>query len=127
MLYYNNSNGKRVVIISSTICKQCNFENDVAAIYCQKCGSFLEPQKGFKKLVKSLNFGSIAGMGAKGTSIAPLAGMDIDNKSLQREGNTSERVSKSYSLEDGSWYCPYCGKKNTRGQFLCGDCLRQKP
>ena len=92
------------------------------AKYCQNCGSFLKSKKSFKKFIESLNFGSIAGAGAKGTSIAPLAGIDLDNKDV-----TSKKVKKSYSLEDGSWYCPYCGKKNKETQFLCEECLREKP
>lgn len=108
-------------------CKECNFDNDNVARYCQNCGSFLGEKKSFKNIIKSFNFGSIAGSGAKGTSIAPLAGMDIDNKNKQNEGVGKEKVSKSHSLEDGSWYCPYCGKKNKRGQYSCGECFREKP
>lgn len=108
-------------------CKECGFDNDNAAKYCQKCGSFLNHKKSFKKFIESLNFGSIAGTGAKGTSIALLAGMDADNKNRQNEYETNERVKKSYSLEYGSWYCPYCGNKNERVRTLCGDCLRERP
>lgn len=114
--------------MSSVICKKCGFDNDTAAKYCQKCGSFLTQKKSLKKFIESLNFGSIAGAGAKGTSIAPLVGIDLDNKNRQNEGVRNERVNKSYSLEDGSWYCPYCGKKNNKqSEFFCGDCLREKP
>lgn len=114
--------------MTNLICKECGFENDTAAKYCQKCGSHLIQKKSLKKLVKSFNFGSVAGAGAKGTSIAPLAGMDIDNNNRQSEGTMGQKVRKSYSLEDGSWYCPYCGKKNNKqSEFFCSDCLREKP
>ena len=113
--------------MTGLICENCGFDNDTVAKYCQNCGSFLKPQKSFKKFIKSLNFGSIAGAGAKGTSIAPLSGIDLDNKNRKNEDATTERVKKSYSLEDGSWYCPYCGEKNNQTQFLCRDCLREKP
>lgn len=83
------------------ICKECGFDNDEAAKYCQRCGSHLTQKKNFKKFIESLNFGSVAGAGAKGTSIAPIAGMKIDNNSDNRDAMV-ERVRKSYSLEDGS-------------------------
>mgnify|MGYP001425818139 FL=1 len=66
-------------------------------------------------------------MGSKGTSIAPLFGIDLDKKNMQDKGETNKRVKKSYSLKDGSWYCPYCGNKNKVTQFFCVDCLREKP
>lgn len=114
--------------MSGLICEKCGFDNDTIAKYCQKCGSFLKPKKSFRKFIESLNFGSVAGAGAKGTSIAPLVGIEIDKNNRQNEGATNERVKKSYSLEDGSWYCPYCGKKNNKqAEFSCGDCLREKP
>lgn len=53
--------------------------------------------------------------------------MKIDNNSDNRDAMV-ERVRKSYSLEDGSWYCPYCGNKNRKeNEFLCSDCLRDRP
>ena len=115
--------------MTGLICENCGFDNDTAAKYCQNCGSFLKPQKSFKKFIESLNFGSIAGAGAgaKGTSIAPLVGIDLDNKNSQNKDVMSKKVKKSYSLKDGSWYCPYCGKKNKQTRFLCEECLREKP
>lgn len=111
--------------MSDIICESCGFENDREAKYCQGCGSFLTEKKSLKKIIKSLNFGSIAGAGAKGTSIAPLAGIDLDNKN--KDSDSKERVCKSYSLKDGTWYCPYCGKNNRQVEYSCGDCLREKP
>lgn len=89
------------------ICKFCDFNNDMQVRYCQRCGSF--------------NFGSILGSGVRGISISPLAGMDFDNNNKQNQGS---KVNKSYSLEDGSWFCPYCGNKNKVTEFLCSNCLR---
>lgn len=110
------------------ICKECDFDNDTVARYCQKCGSYLKQKKNFKKFMESLNFGSVAGAGAKGVSIAPLAGMEVDKNNREDEDTRCERVRKHYSLEDGSWYCPYCGKKNNKqSEFFCGDCLRERP
>ena len=114
--------------MSDITCKECGFDNDSVSQYCQKCGSFLTQKKSLKKFVGSLNFGSIAGAGAKGTSMAPLAGIELDKNNRENECSTTERVRKSYSLEDGSWYCPYCGKKNNKqAEFFCSDCLREKP
>lgn len=109
------------------ICEKCGFDNDTLAKYCQNCGSSLKSKKSLKKFIESLDFGSIAGSGAKGTSIAPLVGIDLDNKNSQSKDVMSKKVKKSYSLEDGSWYCPYCGKKNKQTIFLCEECLREKP
>ncbi|MGL6107904.1 hypothetical protein [Romboutsia sp.] len=113
--------------MSEIICNSCGFDNDPVAKYCQKCGSLLTHKKSLNKFMKSLNFGSLAGAGSKGTSVAPIVGIDVDNKNRENESTTNERVSKSYSLEDGSWYCPYCGKKNRQTEFSCGDCLKGKP
>ena len=110
------------------ICKECGFDNDNVAKYCQKCGSHLKPKKSLKKIMESLNFGSISGSGAKGVSIAPLVGIDIDKNNREYEYATGKRVRKHYSLEDGSWYCPYCGNKNNKQvEFFCAECLRERP
>ena len=90
-------------------CNKCGFDNDPNALYCQKCGSLLK-NKGFKNYIKSLKLGSVAGAGAKGISIAPLAGIQLD-KNTDANKNF-KRVTKQYTLEDGSWYCPYCGTRN---------------
>ena len=105
-------------------CGKCFFENDNLAIYCQNCGSLLKKKINLKKFLKSLNFGSIAGTGSKGVSIAPLVGMELDKKN---NTNIDERVTKSHCLKDGSWFCPYCGKKNVKFDFSCSNCLKSKP
>lgn len=114
--------------MSEITCKECGFDNDDAAKYCQKCGSYLTPKKSFKKFMESLNFGNVAGAGAKGTSIAPLSGLEIDKNNRKNEYSPNEKVRRRYILEDGSWYCPYCGKKNIKqSEYFCGDCLRDRP
>lgn len=105
-------------------CRICSFENDDHAFYCQNCGEALKNKFSIKRYLKSLNFGSVAGGGAKGISVAPLVGMELDKLKEHKEFMP---VTKSYSLEDGSWYCPYCGKRNRKMEMQCGDCLRGKP
>lgn len=112
------------IVVKERICKKCGFTNDTNAFYCQKCGTHLS-NKGIKNFVKSLKLGSVAGGGAKGVSIAPIAGMEVDKMSGSAQSFKSVR--KSYSLEDGSWYCPYCGKKNKEHAVECGDCGKAKP
>ena len=88
------------------------------------CGSLLKPTRNIKTLLKSLNFGNVAGSGSKGVSIAPLVGIELDKKN-----NASDRkkVTQSHSLKDGSWFCPYCGQKNKPSQITCSNCLEEKP
>ncbi len=106
------------------LCSNCNFENDTAALYCQKCGAKL-PVKQLKKFLNSLEFGSIAGAGQKGTSIAPLVGMTIDKNN---SASTSTAIVRTrYTLEDGMWYCPYCGKKNRQTDIQCLACNKPRP
>ena len=112
------------IIMKEKICEKCGFVNDVNAFYCQKCGSHLS-NKSIKNFVKSLKLGSVAGGGAKGVSIAPIAGMEVDK--MSGSAQSFKPVRKSYSLEDGSWYCPYCGKKNKEHDMECGDCEKTKP
>lgn len=105
------------------VCESCKFENQEAASYCQHCGSLLKTKGNVKRFIKSLNFGSVAGSGAKGVSVAPLTGMALDKKNNQV---TQAKVTQSHSLEDGSWFCPYCGQKNKRVEAICSKCLREK-
>jgi len=105
-------------------CTNCSFDNSNAASYCQNCGSKLKKARSLKQFIKSINWGSVAGLGNKGVSIAPLVGMESDK---YKNINSYNRVNKSHSLKDGSWYCPYCGTKNTMTNFSCINCLRTKP
>lgn len=104
-------------------CDNCNFENDAATKYCQNCGNLLK-QKKIIKIIKSFNFGSIAGMGSKGVSIAPLIGMNLDKS---KNIDNFDKVKKKHSLDDGSWFCPYCGQKNKINNLFCKNCSRFKP
>lgn len=104
-------------------CKKCKFLNDQNALYCQNCGSLLK-NKSLKKFIKSFNFNNVAGLGQKGVSIAPLAGM---KKSPNLNDNHVKLVKKSHSLEDGTWFCPYCGNRNKTINYECSNCLKPKP
>ncbi len=111
--------------MDSNNCKNCSFDNDTNAIFCQNCGQKLASKKTVKDLVKDLKLGSLAGLGSKGVSVAPIVGIDMDSK------NTSKKdiplVKKRHILEDGSWYCPYCGMKNKKQNSYCNDCAMDRP
>lgn len=108
------------------LCKYCGFQNFDGTRYCQKCGKKII-RKGLRAFFRGADFSNLAGMGARGVSIAPLGKMAVDNLSKQwgNKKNPSGCV-KVVPLEDGSWYCPDCGFHNARHALYCGDCGRYK-
>ncbi len=108
------------------LCKHCGFQNLDGTRYCQKCGKKIV-RKGFRAFFRGADFGSLAGAGAKGVSIAPLGKMAIDRSPKQwKDGRNSSGHVKAVPLEDGSWYCPDCGFHNARNTLFCGNCSRYK-
>lgn len=104
------------------ICKKCEFENLEGTKYCQKCGSKLKESA---KLFDFKNTKFLAGAGAKGSSIAPLAMMSVTNGTSDLGPVTSvKNVVKVLPLEDGRWYCPDCGELNPPHTFSCKGCGR---
>ncbi len=111
--------------MNNKLCENCNYENDQVSSYCQKCGNPLK-KNNLKSFLNSLEFGSIAGTGQKGVSSAPLAGMHLD-KENRKSTKSFSVVKNHYLLEDGSWYCPYCGQHNKQIDFHCYSCFKPRP
>lgn len=70
-----------------------------------------------KKIFESLKLGNIAGMGAKGISIAPLFNLESE-KNMKKIFN----ITKVILLKDGWWYCPECGNHNKNLNVYCNSC-----
>jgi predicted amidophosphoribosyltransferase len=102
------------------LCKNCGFENLEGTNYCQKCGKKLIVKN---KFIKSLDFGSVSGTGAKGVSVAPLAAKAISNEAGKIKQNKNKIV-KVIPLKDGSWHCPDCGQLNKPYSLYCKGCGR---
>lgn len=104
-------------------CKNCNSENQEGTKYCQRCGQPLEPKQPSLFSWKSSKV--YAGLGQKGSSLAPLGAMAIE-KSASEMGGVTQRsdLVKTQPLEDGSWYCPDCGTKNAPYTMFCKGCGR---
>ena len=100
------------------LCEKCSFENYDGTKFCQKCGEKLSYKKSIKKFLKNANLNGLAGMGMKGVSLAPLAGK---NTTIKKSNHV-----KTVALEDGSWYCPDCGKHNSPFTSFCSGCGRDK-
>lgn len=96
-------------------CPKCHFENPQYSVYCQQCGCKLKKKSIFQRKKNNANQIFFAGMGQKGSSIAPLGGMAIANQAKQfadYKRNRQFPKIKIYPLSDGTWYCPLCGDKN---------------
>lgn len=103
------------------ICSKCSFNNQDPARYCQHCGTLLvEGKRSLRDRIKNRKYRSEE----KGISVVPLASLEFD-KNPNR--NTRSKVTQGHSLEDGSWFCPYCGQKNKVYQFSCSKCLEERP
>lgn len=107
-------------------CKKCFFENLPGTKYCQGCGEKLPRKMDFKTLVDRLDLKDIAGAGAKGVSIAPMAGRVVEKqaKDAGGENGRKSRTAKVVPKSDGTWFCPDCGEHNKRGVRSCYGCGR---
>lgn len=100
-------------------CTECEFNNTESAKYCQCCGKKLARKKSIRNTFKGADIGSLAGMGQKGVSLAPLlsdtAQGKQENVPLQRKV-----VLKKTNMD--RFYCTYCGAENRKGSYTCNDC-----
>ncbi|WP_455716860.1 hypothetical protein [Anaerosporobacter sp.] len=95
-------------------CNNCRFENQEESNYCQHCGIRLTSKKSMFSRDNISATGTIAGAGAKGVSVAPLA-----YKNGTEAGKSAPRIVIT-PHEDGTWFCPLCGEKNTG--YSCRGC-----
>lgn len=104
-------------------CSACQFQNPELSIYCQHCGKKLKKKLFGNRMKASSNPIHLAGMGQKGSSMAPLGGMAIEGQTKQfsdyKYSKTFPKIKVS-PLPDGTWFCPLCGDKN-KG-VLCRGC-----
>lgn len=102
-------------------CKNCSFENIIGTNYCQNCGAKLKK----KHFFQFSNTKYIAGMGHKGSSIAPLGVMSIENQTKDLgEHVLQKHLVKVCPRNDGSWFCPDCGELNPKYSQFCKRCGR---
>lgn len=104
-------------------CNICGMENLDGTHYCQGCGCKLKKKTfgGFPwKSAKAFT-----GLGHKGSSIAPLGAMAIENQSKELGKVTVHKtLVKVCPREDGTWYCPDCGELNGQYKNFCKNCGR---
>lgn len=102
-------------------CKNCQFKNPDFSLYCQRCGTRLEIPFFKRNHGKNTNW-ALAGLGQKGSSLAPLAGMAIDSYGKEFQNHTRQTFPKITITPNanGIWYCPLCGDQNT--DKLCKGC-----
>ncbi len=104
-------------------CKICGVENLDGTRYCQNCGSKLEQKLSDKLPWKNAKV--YAGLGHKGSSIAPLGAMAIEKQSRELgEVTKHENLIKVCPRPDGTWYCPDCGELNEQYKTFCKNCGR---
>lgn len=102
-------------------CTICSYENPEQSKYCQHCGTELKRRHKFGLGNESR---TIAGTGARGSSIAPLGGLAVESQAAEMAaGKIKNKFPRIIikPLEDGTWYCPLCGDKNI-GQNICKGC-----
>lgn len=89
-------------------CIHCRTENAQGTAYCQNCGAKMEVKVSFRDSLRFWgNKKAFAGMGIRGSSIAPLAAMSIEKsgEGLENQKKTAKKLVPVRLLEDGSWYC----------------------
>lgn len=103
-------------------CAKCNSDNLAGTKYCQKCGGKVKEASLFTSW-KETKF--LAGMGAKGSSLAPLGAMAVEEQSKELGSVTTHKtLVKVLPLDDGRWYCPDCGELNDKRILSCKGCGR---
>lgn len=107
-------------------CKKCSLDNLPGTRFCQGCGDKLPKKKDFKTFLDGLDLKDIAGAGAKGVSVAPMAGRVIEDQAKESGGKTgsNRRTARVVPKSDGTWFCPDCGEHNKRGVRTCFGCGR---
>lgn len=104
-------------------CQTCGAENSEGTHYCQNCGGKLKVKVSGRF---SWEHGTaFAGLGHKGSSIAPLGAMAIENQGKDLGKITVRKnLVKVCPRKDGSWYCPDCGELNEKYKNFCRNCGR---
>lgn len=103
-------------------CKNCGVQNLDGTNYCQNCGSKLKLKSSGSTWG---NFKIFAGLGHKGSSIAPLAAMSIENQGKSMgEAVVHRNLVKVCPLRNGQWYRPDCGELNEKYTSFCKSCGR---
>nr|WP_294493047.1 hypothetical protein [uncultured Anaerosporobacter sp.] len=95
-------------------CGKCSFVNSEGSRYCQHCGTRLFVSRGKIGREHVNETRTIEGVRAHGVVVTPLA---------KRNVNTSGRIMPQITIiphEDGTWFCPLCGDKNT--ELSCKSC-----
>lgn len=102
-------------------CKKCNFECPAKAAYCQNCG-----QKTRGSGFRWSDAKSLAGMGQKGISIAPLV-CDVIEGQANASRRTPARPVPAPLVQPVAerFFCPTCGEPATRGTAFCKGCGRE--
>lgn len=76
-------------------------------------------------MINSKNTKYAAGAGQKGTSLAPLGAMAIEEQAKELGPVTTHKsFVKVCPMVDGTWYCPDCGELNKKGSNFCKGCER---
>lgn len=108
-------------------CIHCRTENVEGTTYCQNCGAKMAVKVSLRESLRLWgNKKAFAGMGIRGTSIAPLAAMSIEKSGewLENQKKKGKKLVPVRPLEDGSWYCPDCGELNQKHTTFCKGCGR---
>lgn len=95
-------------------CSKCSFNNPVGSKYCQHCGTRLHVRVGKVARVNTSDNRMINGVRSQEVAVIPLTKKDRDIS-----GKIIPRISIT-PREDGTWFCPLCGDKNTG--FSCKSC-----
>ncbi len=104
-------------------CKICKAENLPGTHYCQNCGGKLKVKNSGGLLWEKGK--AFAGLGHKGSSIAPLGAMAVENQGKEfGEMTFRKNLVKVCPKKDGSWYCPDCGELNEQYKNFCKNCGR---
>lgn len=119
----NKGNGK--------VCPNCHTKNEENVRYCQGCGTYLKSKFSWKAIFgDSQTITKIAGMGAKGVSLAPLGTIAAENQGKEAFGQADAKVvrtnAKVIPLADGSWFCPDCGYYNNSQSQFCVNCEKYR-
>lgn len=113
------------------VCGNCLTENEVNVRYCQGCGTYIKSKFSLKDIFRdSQTITKIAGMGAKGVSLAPLGIITAENQGKEAFGQAGAKIvrtnAKVIPLADGSWFCPDCGYHNQSQSQSCINCEKYK-
>lgn len=101
-------------------CSKCGFACPPQAAYCQKCGGKLKQSGLSWSSTKSW-----AGVGTRGTSIAPLVSLSVENQAKkQRPADTAKALAPVLQPTGAHWYCPSCGEPTQQGASFCKGCGR---